>query len=139
MTSLYHQMVTLFSLLLTPLFTPSSHASEANPHSISFYPVALNHTTYITNTTQGTHGGIYSAPAHRASGLDQHDRYNYCTMPHPRLETYDAPEPVANGSVAATLVYVEYMQRHQRRTPYNLLAEVSLFLCLFCIILQRLP
>ncbi|PKY06112.1 phosphoglycerate mutase-like protein [Aspergillus campestris IBT 28561] len=118
-------MVTFLSLLLTPLFTPSSHAAQESPHSISFYPVALNHTTYITNRTQGTHGGIYSAPVHRASDPDENDRYNYCTMPHPRPETYVAPEPVANGSVAATLVYVEYMQRHQRRTPYNLLSELQ--------------
>lgn len=40
--------------------------------------------------------------------------YNYCFMPHPRMDVY---EPVANG----TLVYVDYIQRHQKRTPYNLL------------------
>ncbi|KAA8641302.1 uncharacterized protein ATNIH1004_002042 [Aspergillus tanneri] len=31
------------------------------------------------------------------------------------------PSPVANNSVSARLVYLEYLQRHQRRTPYNIL------------------
>ncbi|EAW09983.1 histidine phosphatase family protein [Aspergillus clavatus NRRL 1] len=42
-------------------------------------------------------------------------------MPHPRVETYSVPPPVAYQSVQAKLVYLEYFQRHQRRTPYNIL------------------
>lgn len=47
--------------------------------------------------------------------------YNYCFMPHPRMDQYD---PVENGK----LVYVEYIQRHQKRTPYNL-APGDAFYC----------
>ncbi|KAL4783581.1 histidine phosphatase superfamily [Aspergillus varians] len=42
-------------------------------------------------------------------------------MPHPHADTYSLPGPVANKSVSAKLVYLEYLQRHQRRTPYNIL------------------
>lgn len=50
-------------------------------------------------------------------------------MPHPRVSEYQLPAPVANGSVKAEIVYLEYLQRHQRRTMYNVLpsGEVSLF------------
>lgn len=40
-------------------------------------------------------------------------------MPHPRADVYQLPTPVANGSVRAELVYLQYIQRHQRRTSYN--------------------
>ncbi len=48
-------------------------------------------------------------------------------MPHPLAQEYEKPAPVANGSVKAELVYLQYLQRHQRRTPYNILPTGELF------------
>jgi acid phosphatase len=42
-------------------------------------------------------------------------------MPHPHVDHYSPPRPVTNHTVSARLVYLEYLQRHQRRTPYNIL------------------
>ncbi|KAF7596674.1 hypothetical protein BBP40_000596 [Aspergillus hancockii] len=103
-------MIALFFALFAG--TPSLASRD------TFYP-PLNHSIYITNASLGTYGGIYSAPADQPSPID--DVYNYCTMPHPHPETYTLPSPVANQSVSARLVYLEYLQRHQRRTPYNIL------------------
>ncbi|KAF2774185.1 phosphoglycerate mutase-like protein [Teratosphaeria nubilosa] len=79
-------------------------ALTCNPGPLysTFYPPNLNSTLYITNTT------LYGT-------------YDYCFMPHPRLLEYNLPEPVASGSVKANLVYLHYIQRHQRRTAYNIL------------------
>ncbi|KAL4922069.1 histidine phosphatase superfamily [Aspergillus aurantiobrunneus] len=85
----------------------------------SFYP-PLNHTPYITNASLASYGGLFTAPADQASPSGD-SVYNYCSMPHPHVDTYSLPRPVANHSVAAKLVYLEYLQRHQRRTPYNIL------------------
>jgi hypothetical protein len=38
-------------------------------------------------------------------------------MPHPRASEYNLPA----GHKSAKLVYLNYIQRHQRRTMYNLL------------------
>ncbi|KAL5354971.1 histidine phosphatase superfamily [Aspergillus floccosus] len=116
MSSVYQAFLDMISLALTLLSagTPSLASRD------SFYP-PLDHTTYISNTSLGTYGGIYSAPASHASPHRAGDPYNYCTMPHPRVESYSLPPPVANHSVSARLVYLEYVQRHQRRTPYNIL------------------
>lgn len=120
-TSIYESLVDMFSLFLA--FLSSGTPSLARD---SFYP-PLNHTTYITDTSLGPYGGIYAAPADKSSPPSADDVYNYCSMPHPRPETYALPPSVANNSVSARLVYVEYMQRHQRRTPYNIFpgGEVS--------------
>ncbi|PYH49352.1 histidine acid phosphatase [Aspergillus saccharolyticus JOP 1030-1] len=112
-TSIYEGLVDMISLLFS-LFTSAVAARD------TFYP-PLNHTTFITNTSLGTYGGIYSAPADQASSPSADDVYNYCSMPHPRLETYSLPLPIVNGSTSGRLVYLEYLQRHQRRTPYNIL------------------
>ncbi|RAL08898.1 histidine phosphatase family protein [Aspergillus homomorphus CBS 101889] len=111
--SIYEGLTDMISLLFT-LLAPSVAARD------TFYP-PLNHTTFITNTSLGTYGGIYSAPADQASPTTSDDGYNYCSMPHPRVDTYVLPPPIANGSVSGQLVYLEYLQRHQRRTPYNIL------------------
>ncbi|KAA8651114.1 cytochrome P450 [Aspergillus tanneri] len=105
----------MFSLFLAFLASRPALASRD-----TFYP-PLNHTTYITDTSLGPYGGIYTAPEDHASPHSHDDVYNYCSMPHPRAETYSLPSPVANNSVSARLVYLEYLQRHQRRTPYNIL------------------
>ena len=88
----------------------------------SFYPPNLNDTAYISDSSIGTYGGIYQAPTRNNENTGSpYGSYDYCTMPHPRTTEYELPEPVKNGSVRATLVYLEYLQRHQRRTPYNIL------------------
>lgn len=93
----------------------------------TFYPSALNDTAYIGNSSVGTHGGIYKAPSNGPTGRDAYGAYNYCSMPHPRSPEYELPEALTNGSVKGKLVYLEYLQRHQRRSPYNILpgGEVS--------------
>lgn len=87
----------------------------------TFFPPQLNSTTYITNTTAGTYGGVYSAGTTNTSYPANAETYDYCHMPHPRNNTYKLPAAVANGSVKANIIYLEYVQRHQRRTAYNIL------------------
>lgn len=87
----------------------------------TFYPPTLNETSYISNTSIGTYGGIYKAPTRGPTEGTPYGAYDYCSMPHPRAQEYDVPEPIANGSVKGKLVYLEYLQRHQRRSPYNIL------------------
>ncbi|KAF4632752.1 hypothetical protein G7Y89_g5365 [Cudoniella acicularis] len=87
----------------------------------TFYPPGLNDTSYISNSSIGTYGGVYQAPTREASTSAAYGTYDYCTMPHPRAQEYPLPGPVAKGTVKAKIVYLEYLQRHQRRTPYNIL------------------
>ncbi|KAL5042415.1 hypothetical protein BDW71DRAFT_217014 [Aspergillus fruticulosus] len=116
MRTVYEGILDMLVLVLSLLFSRASMAATAVD---SFYP-PLNHTTYITNASLGTYGGVFHAPGDKASATGE-SVYNYCTMPHPHVDTYSLPAPVANGSVSAKLVYLEYVQRHQRRTPYNIL------------------
>lgn len=81
----------------------------------TFYPAELSDTSYITNSALGTYGGIYNAPANEASQGSPYGVYDYCSMPHPRVSGYELP-----SDRNAKLVYLEYLQRHQRRTMYNL-------------------
>ena len=87
----------------------------------SFYPNVLDNVSWITDASLGTYGASYEAPAEEASPFPPHGSYDYCSMPHPRVEEYRLPAAVENGSSEADLVFLEYMQRHQRRTPYNIL------------------
>lgn len=87
----------------------------------SFYPPQLNDTSYISNATIGTYGGVYQSPTRGPNTTAPYGSYDYCAMPHPRVQEYRMPEPIQNGSIKANLVYLEYLQRHQRRTPYNIL------------------
>ncbi|ESZ93517.1 putative histidine acid phosphatase [Sclerotinia borealis F-4128] len=97
----------------------------------SFYPIGLNDTLYISNTSLGSYGGIYYAPGKTISLNVRYGAYDYCSMPHPRIPEYQLPAPIANGSVKAEIVYLEYLQRHQRRTMYNVLpsGEIVPFNC----------
>ncbi|TQB70577.1 hypothetical protein MPDQ_000347 [Monascus purpureus] len=98
----------------------------------TFYPSGLSDVSWITNASLGSYGGIYEAPADEPSPPPSpYGVYDYCTMPHPRVEEYKLPAVVENGSVEARLVYLEYLQRHQRRTPYNILpgGELKEFRC----------
>jgi hypothetical protein len=87
----------------------------------TFYPPTLNDTAYISNSSLGLYGGVYSAPAEEATGGSPYGVYDYCSMPHPRVEEYQLPQPLQSGRVRGKLVYLEYLQRHQRRTAYNIL------------------
>jgi acid phosphatase len=87
----------------------------------TFYPPTLNNTSYISNSSIGTYGGIYKAPTNGPTGGTPYGTYDYCSMPHPRSEEYELPEALTNGSAKGKLVYLEYLQRHQRRSPYNIL------------------
>lgn len=100
---------------------------SVSPTSIgTFYP-PLNSTSFISNVSLGSYGGIYSAPATQASYPSKDGIYDYCSMPHPNKDLYSLPSPVADQTVQADIVYLEYLQRHQRRTSYNILpsGEVS--------------
>ncbi|KAL4862134.1 hypothetical protein BDV12DRAFT_179288 [Aspergillus spectabilis] len=114
MRSIYEGILDMLTFFLSLLFSGASLAAVD-----SFYP-PLNHTTYITNNSLGSYGGVFNAPSDQASATGDSD-YDYCSMPHPHVDTYSLPRPVANHSVSAKLVYLEYLQRHQRRTPYNIL------------------
>lgn len=94
--------------------------SSRNAYYDTFYPTDLNSTTYITGTN-GTYGGIYHATTLDSITNATYGTYDYCSMPHPRKSEYQLPAPVANGSVKANLYYLHYIQRHQRRTAYNIL------------------
>ncbi|KAJ5081231.1 hypothetical protein N7456_013469 [Penicillium angulare] len=87
----------------------------------TFYPPMLNETSYISNNSLGTYGGIYKAPTNGPTEGKPYGTYDYCSMPHPRAQEYELPAPIANRSTKGKLVYLEYLQRHQRRTPYNIL------------------
>jgi 2-phosphoxylose phosphatase len=119
----------MFFVVLATLCLAVSTAHVLTPLQ-TFYPPNLNDTSYITNSSLGTYGGVYQAPTRDPSTIAPYGSYDYCTMPHPRVQEYSLPEPVKNGSVKANLVYLEYLQRHQRRTPYNILpgGEVCVFL-----------
>lgn len=114
----------LWSTALT-LVVDLSPAPKGPSPDASFYP-PLDSISYITNNEYGTYGGRFTAPADEVTP-EVDGAYNYCSMPHPLAERYQPPPPVQNVSVEAELIYVEYMQRHQRRTPYNILpgGEVS--------------
>ncbi|KAJ5085211.1 Histidine phosphatase superfamily clade-2 [Penicillium argentinense] len=108
------------SLAAEVLFGAAGSAMALSPLE-TFYPPALNQTAYISNSSVGTYGGLYKASTHGPAGGKPYGIYDYCSMPHPRSQEYQEPGPVAEGSVKGKLVYLEYMQRHQRRTPYNIL------------------
>jgi len=84
------------------------------------YPKDLADISYITNASLGTYGGVYHASVRSANTSTPYGSCDFCSMPHPRASEYVKPSPIANGSVKAELVYLEYIQRHQRRTPYGL-------------------
>ncbi|QNP99904.1 YALIA101S03e16864g1_1 [Yarrowia lipolytica] len=45
--------------------------------------------------------------------------YNYCSMPHPHIDTYELPAAILNGSVRGSMAGLTYIQRHQKRTSYH--------------------
>lgn len=110
----------MFSTILTTFGVAVSVAHCLTPLQ-TFYPPNLNDTSYITDASLGMYGGNYQTSIREPNTTLPYGSYNYCTMPHPRAQEYPLPGPVQNGSVKASPVYLEYLQRHQRRTPYNIL------------------
>lgn len=104
----------MFSLLGMGALASGVYAASLS-HIDTFYPTGLNYTSYITNSSLGTNGGIYNAPANQPTEGTPYGVYNYCSMPHPRIQEYELP-----NVIEAKIVYLEYFQRHQRRTMYNL-------------------
>lgn len=98
---------------LSALFGTVGSAMSLTPLD-TFYP-PLNQTSYITNSSAGTYGGFYRAGTHGPTGGAPYGTYDYCAMPHPRK--HELPSE-ASG---AKLVKLSYLQRHQRRSPYNIL------------------
>lgn len=117
-----------FSLVWAVLLDPSKMFSIGfsliNPGTYTvapedtFYP-PLDSESYITDGAGRSFQEMFTAPAEEASSMGS-AAYDYCSMPHPHSDRYQPPPPVQNGSVKAQLVYVEYIQRHQRRTAYNI-------------------
>lgn len=105
----------MFSMALSLISSPGPTISPVG----SFYP-PLDSISYIADVTRGTFGGVFTAPAEASSAVGS-GAYDYCTMPHPHPDRYQLPLPVQNHTADARLIYVEYIQRHQRRTPYNIL------------------
>lgn len=103
------------------LFFLSTASTALGLSADTFYPPTLNDTAYIGNSSTGTYGGIYKAPTNGPTSGTPYGIYDYCSMPHPRSEEYEVPNALANGSAKGKLVYLEYLQRHQRRSPYNIL------------------
>lgn len=106
----------IITLLGIGAVASGAYAVDLNLSPIgTFYPPNINDTAYITNTSLGTYGGVYNAPANQLGEASPYGVYDYCFMPHPRVQEYQLPQ--VKG---AKLVHLEYIQRHQRRTMYNL-------------------
>jgi hypothetical protein len=114
-------MRTLSLRLAAGVLTSVCPAFAAFTSLDTFYPPKLNDTSYISDESIGTYGGIYNAPTNGPTIPSPYGTYDYCFMPHPRVEEYELPGPVAKGHASAKLVHLTYLQRHQRRSPYNIL------------------
>ncbi|KAF3270973.1 hypothetical protein TWF173_010803 [Orbilia oligospora] len=111
----YIYMVVCFSGLLFPttfVFMATTTADIGAAWS-QWHPPT---TTWINNLTSvlsdnGVHGFIFNGST-LPDGVEL-GRYNWCNMPHVHPQTYVIP------STAFELVYVEVIQRHHKRTPYQ--------------------
>lgn len=96
-------------LFSTPLVAGASAA--AAPGWLPPYATNTNNLTFAVSGA-GTNGFIYdssSTPADSEYGV-----YNYCNMPHVRATEYVVPD-----QAAYQLEYVEVVQRHHKRSPYQ--------------------
>lgn len=92
----------------------AARAAQFPPSTVidSFYPSDINDTSAIVVQTA-------NETAVGGSVSDPWGTYNYCNMPHPRAEFYEVPA----ADKSASLVFVEYVQRHHKRTQYNVLPQ----------------
>ncbi|KIK54122.1 hypothetical protein GYMLUDRAFT_177836 [Collybiopsis luxurians FD-317 M1] len=99
------QLEALFALVLSLVF-PSSTAANV----VHFPPKStnLNNLTFVLNGTGAP--GIFDSSVTPDS---EYGIYNWCNMPHVRQREYKTP------SSQFRLKYIEVIQRHHKRTPYN--------------------
>ncbi|KAF7760282.1 hypothetical protein Agabi119p4_10958 [Agaricus bisporus var. burnettii] len=78
--------------------------------NVVYYPPDQTHINNLTNVLHSTEApGIFNS-SHTPDSI--YGIYNWCNMPHVRTKEYKTP------SSQYKLVYVEAIQRHQKRTPY---------------------
>ncbi|KAK6339502.1 hypothetical protein TWF718_008910 [Orbilia javanica] len=111
----YAYALSRFLDLLFPMALSFVATTEANTSTSmgGWYPPAG---TWINNLTRilsdgGVHGFIFNGST-LPDGVDP-SRYNWCNMPHVHRQTYVIPPATFE------LVYVEVIQRHHKRTPYQ--------------------
>ncbi|KAF2502554.1 phosphoglycerate mutase-like protein [Lophium mytilinum] len=95
-------------LLLLP------HAAAQSTAKLSWHPPVASWITNLSDIINGTgtHGFIFNS-SKLPQGTEYAGTYNWCNMPHARLESY--PEV----SQKYELDYVEVIHRHHKRTPYE--------------------
>ncbi|KAF9061120.1 histidine phosphatase [Rhodocollybia butyracea] len=78
---------------------------------VHFAPAStnLNNLSFVLNGTGAP--GIFNSSV---TPNDEYGIYNWCNMPHVRVREYITP-----SESEFTLKYIEVIQRHQKRTPYN--------------------
>lgn len=93
-------------------------ANALSTESIEMSLIRANVSAYNASTP----GGIYTdAPSAAAWNT-----YNYCSAPRVSVEHYDPPvqaSTTTEGEESAQLKHVIYVQRHEKRTPDNLVPE----------------
>ncbi|KAK6514146.1 hypothetical protein TWF506_008563 [Arthrobotrys conoides] len=109
----YTYMMGRFSGLLFPTIFVFMATTTADTSWGQWYPPTA---TWINNITRilsddGVHGFIFNG-SKLPDGVE-FGRYNWCNMPHVHPQTYIVPP------AAFELVYVEVIQRHHKRTPYQ--------------------
>ena len=86
---------------------------------IHYYPQSLNNVNSLAWTNRNQWRDLFSSswPIYPNSSI----RYLQLLL-HAASSSrqYELPAVIANKSVNANLVFVEYLQRHHKRTPYNL-------------------
>ena len=128
-TLLAHPFVMFFALALLSAF-PRSFAWNSAAIDTLYLSNASLQLSFVANGT-GTNGGIYQAPVGSSQTNAAYGTYDYCYMPHPRITEYELPSAISSGQVKGKLVFLEYLQRHHKRTPYNILpgGENQLYDC----------
>ncbi|CAK7198431.1 hypothetical protein SEUCBS139899_001092 [Sporothrix eucalyptigena] len=92
-------------------------APETPPPGSPWYAPRATHlnnlTTALSSTTTGVYGFLFNGST---TPEGQYGVYNWCNMPHVRPAEYHDLIPPADEH--RTLVYVELVHRHHKRTPY---------------------
>lgn len=109
----YTYTMSRFSDLLFPIAFVFMATAGAEASWGKWYPPAANWVNNLTSILGdgGVHGFIFNGST-LPDGVDP-GRYNWCNMPHVHPKTYIIPPATFE------LVYVEVIQRHHKRTPYQ--------------------
>lgn len=107
-------MMMIGNLLLLLLFFSTPLVAATSAAAPGWLPPNATNTNNLTFAVSGvgTNGFIYdssSTPTDSEYGV-----YNYCNMPHVRATEYVVPD-----QAAYQLEYVEVVQRHHKRSPYQ--------------------